>query len=340
MAIDLIILLISIICLLISADKLIDIAVYLAEKLNISTMVIGLTIVAIGTSLPEAAASVAAALEGYPEIALGNVIGSNICNVALILGVPSLLGPIVCARSVLRREGFFMIGLTALLWLLALAIGYIPRELGILFVALFFFYVFFVFHMAKSEENKDVSEVEKGHQPEAIRAVEEEGLGIHKSADGEAAKENPVSVLIAKLVVSIIVLLLSSKFLVESTISLARGMGVSESVIALSVIALGTSLPELSVSIAAVRRKQGDILVGNILGSNISNILLVTGLASAISPISIKSITTSLDLPLMLVVSCFMIVFLWDKKGITKPRGVFLLMVYALVIARCICYPH
>jgi len=333
MTIDIIILIVSLVCLLLSADRLIDVVVLLAERLKISTMVIGLTVVAIGTSLPEAAASVAAALEGHPEIALGNVIGSNICNVALILGIPALIGPIVCARSVLRREGFLMLSLSFFLWGLALVKAQISGRVGIFFILGFFTYIFLVFRFGQADRTvEENSEVEKNSK-------------IEKNTDAQVECEKhpehcSVFATTTKLVLSIIVLLLSSKYLVEATISLAKGLGISENVIALSVIALGTSLPELSVSIAAVRRNQGDILVGNILGSNISNILLVLGLTSVISPINIEPLTTNLDIPMMLLTSSLMLAFLWDKVGISRGRGIFFLIIYAVGVARCFCFPN
>jgi cation:H+ antiporter len=315
MVIDLLIFVVSLAALLYSADSLIDSACQLAERLKISPMVVGLTIVAVGTSLPEVMASAAAALGDKPEIAVGNVVGSNICNVALILGLPAIFYNITCRRRVLKREGSIMLAVSGTFLLVALFLEGFTRVLGVGFIVTFFSFIAMVFVQANKES---------GGESEAISATEghEPGTSLTRT--------------ILLTCGMLVLLLASSKFLVDSTVALATAVGVSEAVIAISLIAFGTSLPELSVSISAARKKQGDILVGNILGSNISNILLVLGVTSVIKPFEIQSIIRYLDIPIMFGLACMMYFFLYSDRGIDRNRGIVLLSVYAGVILRCI----
>jgi cation:H+ antiporter len=302
--------LVSLIVLIYAADVFVRCVVLTANLLRIPPMVIGLSVVAVGTSLPELASSVVAALNNHPEIALGNVIGSNICNVALILAIPAFIAPVVCARKTVVREGYLMIGLSLVTWCVGLVGMSFLREIGVLFLLGFVVFLIWVF------KSKDVQ--------------------LDEQVSGEVSTESSkrLTLNVIKLIFSIAIIWISSEFLVKSAVQLANWLGVSESIIALSLIALGTSLPELSVSIAAVRRKEGDILVGNIVGSNISNILLVLGASAVIHPIQTSWELVYLDMPMMIVTSLAMIIFLLQKSGITRIKGVFLLSLYAIFIWR------
>lgn len=321
---DSVILFLSMAGLLVSADVFVSAVVRLAERLQVSTLAIGLTVVAIGTSLPEVAASIAAALRNHPEIAFGNVVGSNICNIGLIIGLPAMLMPITCSQSVVRREGLQMLAITALFSALAFMMAEVPRILGCGYVVLFFIYVFKAFRTSgdsdkmSEDSQKDISAEENEDLEEALHGVAN---------------------IIIRIVVSLAILLISSEYVVQSTINLARALEISETVIALSLIALGTSLPELSVSVAAAKRQQGDIVIGNIVGSNISNILLVIGTAAIINPLSLELTSLKLDLPFMGLLSILMVLFISQKQGITRVKGGLLLALYALFIWRCFAYP-
>jgi len=299
--------------LLYSSDKLIDSVVVIAERMKISPMVVGLTVVAVGTSLPEVMASVTAAYKGYPEIAVGNVVGSNICNVALVLGVPALFFNINCSTKVIQREGTVMLLCSFVLGLIGVFSFTIGRGLGLVFTLSFFAFIAAVFLSAKASKKK---------------AEEEE--------DTEDLEKFSMAPELAKIALMLVLLLVSSKFLVDATVSLATAFGVSEAVIAISLIALGTSLPELSVSISAARKNQDDILVGNILGSNISNILLVLGSTALVKPFSISRDVATIDMPIMIFLAVCMYGFLYTEKGITRNRALVLLAVYVMVILRCI----
>ncbi|MCB0325481.1 MAG: calcium/sodium antiporter [Bdellovibrionales bacterium] len=311
---EFLILAVSLAALLYAADNLIETVVSLATRMGMSTMAVGLTVVAIGTSLPEVMASAAAAWKGHPDIAVGNVVGSNICNIGLILGLPALVVPVTCHRAVLRREGLLMI-LASIVMLVLAVFGGMSRATGLLFLFGFGWFIYQVFRKTKSNERET------------------------SSAENTSDEDAPGSLWTALRSAGFLgLLLLSSEFLVRSTVSLATDLGVSETVIAITVIALGTSLPELSVSYAAAKRKQGDILVGNILGSNIANILLVLGLSAVISPFAIAPATLYFDIPAMLLLAFVMVAFLWRERGVDRPAGLVLLSLYAAVIVRCVLY--
>ena len=319
----------SLIGLLVASDIFVDAVVHLARRLGVSTMVVGLTVVAIGTSLPETAAGVAAALNGHPQIAFGNVVGSNICNVGLILGLPALFISIVCDKRVLRRQGLLMIVLTAAFWAWVSWTGSIGRIEGAISILAFAAFVFWVFRSTENSPNK------LGEQP--WEEVAEEAL--HGGEETHERDQSSFGLLALKILVALVGIFVASEFLVESTVEIAKGFNVSENIIALSMIALGTSLPELSVSFAAARKREGDILVGNILGSNISNILLVLGVTASIRPFEVNPITVLIDIPLMLVFSLLMVLFLYQRSGINRSKGVLFLLLYTGVLWRCVALP-
>jgi cation:H+ antiporter len=315
------ILLVSLAALVIASDKLVDGVVQLARRLGVSTMVVGLTVVAVGTSLPELMASSVASYRGYPGLALGNVLGSNSCNIGLILGLPALFAPIVCRKVVVLQEGMLMLGAAVLLGVLAGVFLEVPRWAGVVLLVLFIAFIARVFYQARKE-----SRTRK-------RILSESGAE-EKFESGEA-----VWIVLFRLVVSFAVIVFSSEYLVASAVGLARVLSVAESVIAVSVVAFGTSVPELSVSLLAARKKQGDILVGNIIGSNISNIFLVLGLAAVIAPVPIYPWALVLDIPFMTIFSLLAVCFLLRPEGINRSRGIVLLLLYVLVILRCVLIP-
>jgi cation:H+ antiporter len=311
-----------------SARIFVDNVILLAKRLHISTMIIGLTVVSIGTSLPELAVSVAAAVKGHAEIPLGNVVGSNICNIGVILGLTALVSPVVCVKRIVRREGFLMLLITAVFCIVPSMLFGVPRWLGGVFLFSFAVFIAFVLKGSGSVTGDDLHD------------IEEDFSTIEKNMVDDCDPEVGNSGIIAgKLVLSLAALLVSSEFLIRSTITLARHFNIAEHIIALSIVSVGTSLPELSVSIAAVKKNHGDILVGNILGSNISNILLIIGISALIHPIPMRLSTIKIDFPLMAFFSMLMILFLHQKNGITRGKGLILLMFYGVVLWRCVAIP-
>ena len=238
------------------ADWFVDGSSNLAHRFGIPQLVIGLTIVAMGTSAPEAAVSLTAALQGNAEITIGNVVGSNILNILIILGLSSLLCNLAVAKSTIRIENPFMIFVTLVLLVQGLD-GTISLFDGIVLLILFAVYLGYLFWMAK-----------KGHEE-----VKEE------------AKERSLLMDLGFTVIGLVLIVFGSNVTVDAATELALIFGVSERFIGLTIVALGTSLPELFTSVAAARKGNADIAIGNIVGSNIFNILFVVGLSGLIVPV-------------------------------------------------------
>ena len=242
------------------ADWFVEGAGKVAEKFGIPQLVIGLTIVAMGTSLPEAAVSVSAALKGSADITIGNVVGSNIMNVLVILGLTSVIRPIAVQKSTVKYE----IPFVALISVFLLALGYsdhvVGRADGVILWVLFIAYLLYLFKMAKSGE----------YVPEELP---------------DEDKPIPVWKMVLLIIVGAVMIVLGSDMAVDAASELARIFGMSERLIGLTIVAFGTSLPELVTSVTAAVRGKADIAVGNIVGSNIFNILFVVGTSALITPV-------------------------------------------------------
>ena len=268
------------------AEVLVRGAARLAAQFGISPLIIGLTVVAFGTSAPETAVSVQAAWNGSGDIAIGNVVGSNIANVLLILGLTAAVAPLVVSRQLIRLDVPLMIGASLLTYALAWD-GALSRIDGaVLFLCVLAYTGFLI---VSSRRNNAPADDEFAKE-----------FGLEETAKPHASLIN------AGLVIAGLVLLVTgSNFLVEGAVALARALGLSELVIGLTVIAIGTSLPELATSILAAIRGERDIAVGNIVGSNLFNLLCVLGLASLVSPTLIKVSDAALafDFPVMIGVA-------------------------------------
>lgn len=295
------------------AEVLVKGAAKLAAQFGIPPLVIGLTVVAFGTSAPETAVSVQAALNGSGDIAIGNVLGSNIANVLLILGVTSLIAPLVVSRQLIRLDVPIMIGASLVTYALAWD-GALSRLDGALLFSGVVAYTLFLI-------------------------ISSRRASAAAAADDEFAKEfgldetpKPYATLInAALVAAGLVLLVAgSNFLVEGAVSLARALGLSELVIGLTVIAIGTSLPELATSILAAIRGERDIAVGNIVGSNIFNLLCVLGIASLVSPqaIGVAASALAFDFPVMIAVAIACLPIFFTGYTINRWEGLLFLAYY------------
>lgn len=273
-------------------------AVGVAARLAMPPMLIGLTVVGFGTSLPELLVSVDAAWRGLPDIALGNVVGSNIANILLIGGVAALLWPIKlrAGGKGLLRDCAVMLAAALLVWPLV-ASGDVGRMAG---AALFLGLVTYLVVAFRSSAPQEAPEV--------------------------AAP--PLGLLLVQLVAGLALLILGARFLVEGAVSLARGYGVSEAFIGLTIVAVGTSLPELVTSVVAALRRHSDIAVGNIIGSNIFNILGILGITSLVAPISAAPRFAGFDVPLMIAVTVVFAGLLLLFKGVSRLAGAALLAGY------------
>lgn len=298
-------------------------AVQVANKLGVSPLVIGLTLVGFGTSTPELVTSLQAALSGAAGIAYGNIVGSNIANILLILGGAALLSPVFVTSRALRRDSMTMVGVTLLFLSLSLFQPF-GRLTGAIFLALLCLYVLLAFrqelrpkiegHGALYEKSSALQEADGALVPE-------------KAGSGPLA----ISLLIALCGLGLVVL--GGHFLVEGAVILARKFGVSETLIGLTIVAVGTSMPELVTSAVAAWRKEADVAFGNIVGSNIYNILGIGGATALISPIEIPDRIIAFDNYVMLAASILLVVFAYTKMRISRWEGGILVCGYVGYIA-------
>ena len=303
---EVILLISGLLLLYLGAEGLVRGSAQVANRFGIPPLIIGLTIVAFGTSAPELVVSVNAALRGGGDIALGNVIGSNIANIAVILGLSALIHPLKVTLQVLRRDVPWLIGATLLFLLL-----FIDRKIGhIEAIVLFSGMVFYLFHSI-STSRKELCE-------ENVFKVKKGGTFFHE---------------IVFIVVGLSLLVFGSRLFVDGSIALARILGVSEAVIGLTIVAAGTSLPELATSVVASLRKNADIAVGNIVGSNIFNIFCILGVAGTVKPLYGNGIQT-FDMLSLLVFTLLLLPFMWSKFILSRTEGAILLLLYSLYLFR------
>ena len=294
------------------AEFLVKGGVNIARKLHISPLVIGLTLVAFATSAPELVVSVNAALTGNPDISLGNVVGSNICNIALILGLCAAIAPVKVDRQLFRVDVPVMLLAAVLLVVFYLATGGIGRVFAAVFLAVFTVYMAWNVRQARRNEKLE---------PEVVKEAED--------AIVQSAGQKELHWLLAVLLVAAGLALLvgGAKLFLTGSVFFARLMNVSDAVIGLTVVAVGTSLPELATSIVAAVKGENDIAVGNVVGSNIFNVLLILGVAPLITPLENATLSV-VDMGVMLFCSVILLPFMRTGWKLSRPEGVFLLLTY------------
>ncbi|MFH1039412.1 MAG: calcium/sodium antiporter [PVC group bacterium] len=306
---DVIILVLAFIALFLGAEGLVRGSASLALRLGLTPLVIGLTVVAFGTSMPELVVSIRASLTNQGDIAVGNVVGSNIFNIGVILGLGALARPITVRWSVIRTDMPIMIGVS-LLVLVLLQGGGISRLPGLLLVIGLVAYILLTVWQARRQTSAAVEEeFAEGVPPRSASAYRDVlfiagGLGL---------------------------LVLAARFLVSSATTIARGLGVSEAVIAITIVAAGTSMPEFATSFVAALRKKPDIALGNIIGSNIFNCLGILGVSAAINPLRAPGIT-GLDLWVMVAFAATLLPLLWTGRLLQRWEGGVLLSGYAVYL--------
>ena len=286
------------------ADWFVEGAACIAKKLGIPQLVIGLTIVAMGTSMPEAAVSVTAAMQQNAGITVGNVVGSNILNILIILGITAVITNVTIQRSTLHYEIPFMLAVTALLLGFGITGGRITFMEGVIFWLFFLVYLGYLFVMARKEN------------------AEEEG----------AVKDFPVWKCLLLMVLGGILVVKGSDFAVSGASAIARYFGMSERFIGLTIVALGTSLPELVTSVTAARRGNAGIAIGNIVGSNIFNILFVIGTAALICPVPFER---KFIADTVIAIGAGVVLWLgtFRNRELRKPCGIVMLLCYAAYFA-------
>ena len=295
------------------ADYFVEGASKIAQSLRVSPLLIGLTIVAFGTSAPEASVSFIASFEGNSDVAIGNVVGSNIFNITFILGVTALVFPLVVQSETIRKEiPFALLGAVALLILISdiqlqsLDSNLITRTEGIILLLFFAVFLYYIFEVARKD-----------------RLNTEENLT--DTADVSKLKNSILTI------GGLAAIVFGGNLVVENSIQIALSLGMSETLVGLTIVAVGTSLPELVTSVTAALKKQVDIALGNIIGSNIFNIFFILGTSATISPLTVDSKIFS-DVWLMIVVSILLMILARTKYKISRMEGSVLAVIYIVYV--------
>lgn len=305
MILNVLFILVGIVLVLWGADRLTDGAVAVAEKMKMPQIVIGLTIVAMGTSMPEFCVSLVSALKGTTDLAVGNIVGSNIFNTLLIVGVSAWVAPMTILKSTVRKDILFALFASVVLLIMCLD-GNISRlDAGILFV-LFLIFMYVTLKGAKTKEDDTTAKTE---------LIED--------------KKKPMAawLSIVWIIVGLACLIGGSNLFVEGATKVAEHIGVSEAVIGLTIVAGGTSLPELATSVVSARKGNSGIAIGNVLGSNVFNILAILGVTGVITPMHLQGITM-LDLSMMVVSTLLVWLFSFTKYKIARWEGIVLTIVF------------
>lgn len=314
-----ILLVVGFVALIKGADFFVEGSCSIAKKLKIPDIIIGLTVVAMGTSAPELAVSVSAALGGSTDIAIGNVVGSNLLNILVILGLSSVIVPIMVDKSVFKRDIPMLLVTAIAVPVIVLltkntltggveADHMVGRLGGAILVALFAFYIFLTVKAALDYRKKHVDDPD---------------------ADGEEVKEFPMWKSLLYTVLGGAVVVIGGRISVDAATDIAHQIGLSEAVIGLTVVALGTSLPELVTSVVAARKGNSDIALGNIVGSNIFNVLLILGTTSVIKPVPV-AFSSIIDLFINLGVTVYLAIAAWTGKKLSRLEGASFLVLYVV----------
>ena len=293
------------------AEFLVKGGVSIARRAGVSPLVIGLTLVAFATSAPELVVSVSAAIDGSSDISLGNVVGSNICNIALILGLCACITPMVVQRQILRFDSYFMVGSAVLLAVFYLSGNGVNRIQALVLLAGMIVYV--VWNVYASRKENAAAETEK---------TEEKLLPLWQS--------------LLLIVLALALLVAGAKIFLRSAVFFAGKLGLSEAVIGLTIVAVGTSLPELATSVVAAIKGEDDIAIGNVVGSNIFNILCILGITPLIAPLK-NAALDPVDMGAMILVSILLVPMMRTGWKISRKEGAALLILYAGYITYLLC---
>lgn len=290
------------------ADFFVDGASNLAKAFNVPSILIGLTIVAFGTSAPEVAVSISASLKGNNSIAIGNVLGSNIFNVSFILGISAIFFPLSVQKNTIKKEIPLMLLASISLLVLGMDTMFdnqkqmlISRSDGFMLLLLFLVFFYYIIEIALNSKNEE-------------------------SIEKNVLNKNIFKILI-KVAIGLILIILGGNFVVDNSIIIAKNFGLSETLIGLTIVAIGTSLPELVTSIVASIKKQSDIAVGNVVGSNIFNTFFILGASASINPLYVDK-NLSFDIFFNLIISTVLLIFAFRKKDINRLEGFALLFMY------------
>ncbi len=322
------------------ADFFVEYAARLAKRFGVSDFVIGLTITSVGTSVPELAASVSASLQEHSGLIIGNVVGSNIANIGLILGLSAIIKPFKTETNMYQRDGYIMIASVILFFAISLN-NYISEWEAGIFILSYIFYVLFL--LRSNNEGKAYYFRDFMHYVFDFEYITPIKSRLFKSvpkqpgkAGGKEEKSGPglfdkaVWKDISITLLSCVAVMLGARYLVQEAVWIAQLIHVPESVIGLSMIAIGTSLPELTVSISAVRKGKGGMVVGNVIGSNIANVLLIIGVSGIVFPLKIAEISVVYTLPILLFFSLAFLYFIRSDWEIKRSQGWIAVTAYVL----------
>lgn len=283
----------GVVVLVISAEKFVEGAAALAKRLGLPALLIGMLVIGFGSSMPEMVISALSAYGGNPGLALGNAIGSNISNIALILGLTAIISPIAVGSSVLRRELPYLAVVTAVLAALLYLDGELSRFDGALLMVIFAAMMIWSIYLGlKTEDDALAAEIEK-----------------------ELAEPLSMARCLSYTIIGLIFLVLSSRILVWGGVEIATNLGVSDLIIGLTIVAIGTSLPELAASIAAVKKNEHDLALGNVIGSNMFNTTIVIGITGTIAPTALEPEVLSRDMPVMIILTAALFVLCYNFRG-------------------------
>lgn len=300
-------LLTGLLLLFVSGKYLVESSIAISRLLRIPTMIIGLTVVAFGTSAPELLVSLQAAFRGFPEMAMGNVVGSNISNILLVLAITAIIFPIPVPEKSVKRDWPVMMFVSILLFTFTLN-GWLSRLEGIAMVSLFVIYIGYTVIQARGAKKTDANRSEQGNMRWWVAG------GI--------------------LLVSCAGLAFGADLLVSNAAVIAEDLGMSKRVVSITMVAVGTSIPELATSVIAALKKETDISIGNIIGSNIMNIISVLGFTSLVGPIKVDRVIARFDIPWMLGISLLLLLIMLPaaRSRITRWEGILMISIYLLYI--------
>ena len=296
------------------ADLFVDGAASIARKFNIPSMIIGLTIVAMGTSAPEAAVSITSSLSGQNDMSVANVVGSNFFNILVVLGVSSLISKLPVQKNTIKKDTPFLLIVSGLLLVFGIN-KYISRIEGLILLIVFVYFLYSTVKMAKSATNLDSSS--------------DNEIAL---AESDTTTQTPILKTVILSVIGILGIVIGGDMVVDSATSIATLFGMSANLVGLTIVAIGTSLPEFVTSIVAIKKGETEIAIGNVIGSNIFNILLVLGLATFISPITISTLAL-IDIIFMLCITILLYLFMKKDYSLLKKHGIILVVIYIVYMS-------
>jgi cation:H+ antiporter len=302
-----------------SADVLINSSAKIARRYGVSTFVIGITVIAFGTSSPEFIVGIISGVNHTNQLTLGNIIGSSLSNSALIVGIAAIIMPLKVKDSVVKREIPMLLVIQFVLSAMLFINGQLSRNEGCVLLVGF---IGFMVYIIKDSKNSTKIQMDA----EGDIDTDADGNQLSREVEEKVAHESLIK-LVCYSILSLSGLFLGGKLVVECSTSIAQSLGLSETLIGLTVVAIATTMPELVTSIVAALKKEPDIVLGNCIGSNIFNILLVLGLSSTISPIPTDA-TLWVDIVIMMILSIFIFVIAWLRKTVRRKTGIILLLSY------------